>query len=143
MFDFSVQERSRKQNVVSKPLAVSSQTLFSSVLLDLAVLDLVCSGMEKFEFHDQIHQGRSFFEPIHTYPRTHAHAHMHTQSSHFNLHNCNFGIMHWSIPIDELIFCNYEAMYIDLEITNKSKRIYLGLKNEKSGLQITISNLSC
>lgn len=57
--------------------------------------------------------------------------HTYTQNS-CNLHNCNFGIVHWSISIDKLIFCYYEAMYIDLEITNKSKSIYLVSKNVRS-----------
>lgn len=85
--------------------------------------------MENFEFCDQGHQGWSLLKQINTYPLTHPPTH---KVVDFNLCNCNFGIMHWSIPIDELIFCYYEAMYIDLEITNKSKSIYLGPKNVRS-----------
>lgn len=108
---------------------MSSQTLFSSVLPDLVISDLVCTGIENFEFHDQANQARCLLKTIHTHPRTYGHTH---EVAAFNLHNRDSGIMCWSIPIDELIFSYYEAMYIDLEITNKSKSIYLEPKNVRS-----------
>lgn len=50
----------------------------------------------------------------------------------FYLHNGDSRVMRWSIPIDKLIFCYYEAMSIDFEITNKSSTICLRFRNVKS-----------
>lgn len=103
------------------PEPPSRITLISS---GLVTLDSVCTGNENPECHDHAHQRGSALKPIRT--------HHPPKAAAFNPHNGRFGILHWSIPIDELIFCYCKAMYIDLEITNKSKSIYLGPRNARS-----------